>query len=212
MNPKSGIDIRSSRLKGLRPTLKRWICLNGDLAKRWAKIRDVPWWYRERALLGILAGAVWLSKGVALEEYSDEKRRLSGRGRILPRSYAGRVDLYFEISAASFAAEAKHVWLPSSKHKDQKAKLESCLNHACRDIRKLRAVGTQRLAIVFVSPYVTAKSVGDLERHVEWALEEVQSIRADAVAWIFPELGEYGKARDGSICPGIAMLIKEVRR
>jgi hypothetical protein len=165
MNSKFGIDIGSSRLRCLRPVLEKWIWLNGDLARRWSAIEDVPWWYRERALLSVFSGAVWLSGGVALEEYTDIKRNRSRRPRSR-HSYSGRVDLYFERLEETFIAEAKHIWLPATRHRSQMDKLKNCLDQAICDVKCSSHYGGRRLAIVFVAPYVAIKSADRLNVHV----------------------------------------------
>lgn len=205
-------DVHTPRLSCLAPVLRRWIKLNGQLAERWRKQGDCPWWYTERALLGTFCGSVWLSDpdNVVLEEYSDSKRR---RGRLTPETYTGRVDLYFEVGNQKnqkFVAESKHVWVAATSRKSQKAKIQDCIQRARRDIRQSKPDSRfRRLAIVFAAPYLKGKSPVDLEGAARWSVEQARKTDYDAMAWTFPRLGTYGEYK-GGICPGVIMLLKEV--
>lgn len=65
---------------------------------------DVPYWYGERALTGLLASAAWRKKkGWALEEFSAER---GGRSRKRNR----RGDLWLGVGDAQFTIEAKIYW------------------------------------------------------------------------------------------------------
>lgn len=84
-------------LRCLRPVLEKWISVNRELAVHWASAGDAPWWYNERALISVFAGAVWRTGGHAFEEYSTEKR--GDR-----RESWGRVDLEFAAGRQEFRA------------------------------------------------------------------------------------------------------------
>jgi hypothetical protein len=208
-------DVRCSpRLRCLAPVLRKWVELNGQLAERWCKQSDCPWWYKERALLGTFCGSLWLShpNNAALEEYSDTKTAVNRRGQ----TYAGRVDLYFEVGNHRFVAESKHVWVAATRRKPQKARIQTCMERTIRDIGQSKPdSGFRRLAIVFAAPYIRVKgkprSNRDLEESALWSIEQAQMTNYDAMAWTFPRLGTYGKYK-GGICPGVIILLKEVRR
>jgi len=81
-------------------------------AEQWNGV-DCPWWYTERANVGLFAaGAVRVGE-VALEEFNDEK----GHGR---SKYAGRVDLMIWQGARtkSAAFEAKMAWAQLKERTD----------------------------------------------------------------------------------------------
>lgn len=198
-------------LRSLRPVLEKWINLNAELAERWRV--DVPWWYNERALLGLFSSAVWLSGGVALEEYTVSKRTLTKHGHVDGDSFTGRADLYFETPKGDcFRAEVKQCWLRTSSMKDQRLKLKHCLHRVNRDIHQAEPEdNTQRLAVVFITPSVSFKKTGQIADHIQWAIEQVRSFRHDSLAWVFPEPGSYGKATQYTH-PGVIMLIKQARR
>ena len=96
---------RAGRLRSLRPVLQKWVALNRTLYQNWGK-KDCPWWYNERAILSIFAGAIWRSGGLAFEEFSNLKRKKSRR-RNRYRKYAGRSDLYFQIKSKEYVVEVK---------------------------------------------------------------------------------------------------------
>lgn len=218
-------DVHTPRLRCLAPVLRRWIKLNDQLAERWRKQGDCPWWYKERALLGTFCGSVWLSDpdNVVLEEYSDSKRVLK-RGRLTLKTYTGRVDLYFEVGNQKFVAESKHVWVAATSRKSQKTKIQDCIQQASGDIRRSkpdRRFRFRRLAIVFAAPYIrmkgksplTQRDLRDLKDKALWSVKQVQMTNYDAMAWTFPKLGRYGEYTGGiyrSIYPGVIMLLKEV--
>jgi hypothetical protein len=203
------------RLRCLVPVLRRWIALNGQLAEHWLKQDDCPWWYKERALLGTFCGSLWLSDNLALEEYSDLKRVRNKRGQLTPDTYAGRVDLYFEVGNQPFVAESKHVWVAATNRKSQKVKIQECIQQTSGDIRQSkRDSRVRRLAIVFAPPYLRVKGKSsltqrDLKDGALWSVEQAQKTNPDAMAWTFPRLGRYGKYK-GGICPGVILLVKEV--
>ncbi len=209
----SHVHVRNQKGLGcLRPVLQRWIELNNDLAERWYMQGDAPWWYNERAVLGLFSSAIWLEKGVSLEEYSDSKRAVSPRGHFSGESFTGRADLYFETSSDScYRAEAKHCWIRATTMKDQKPKLREHLDRVTKDIRQAqREDNTRRIVIVFVTPSVSFKRTAHLKRHVKWIIAQVKSLNPDAIAWTFPKIGKYGNWTEYTY-PGIVILIKEVR-
>src|SRR4051794_10797989 len=101
-------SVLTPRLPFLRPLLHRWIKLNQELTRRWAHDPDVPWWYNERASVGLFAAAAWLEEGHAFEEYSGSKRKEKGHS-------AGRFDLEFSVRKHEFRAEAKQCWLRAGR-------------------------------------------------------------------------------------------------
>ena len=204
--------IYSPRLVCLRPILLRWIRLNQEIAGKWYRGNDVPWWYNERASLSVLAGAAWRSKGIAFEEYSDRKRFRSKRADSSFRSYAGRVDIYIEINRHYFIGEAKSCWptIPT-RSRNQSQYIERFLTAAKRDIRKSRPDGQRRLAIVFVSPIVSRKRKGSIQKHINEFVDQAKDTDADAVAWVFPNTVS-NVVDNGRLYPGTAVIIKEVRK
>ena len=78
----------TKKLLSLHAVLREWVRLNRLLGRQWSNsIGDLPWWYNERALLSLFAGAVWRTGGYAFEEFSDLKhkgiRKRKGNGRVV---------------------------------------------------------------------------------------------------------------------------------
>lgn len=159
-----------TKLKGLRPLLKVWLELIREYcsANRWT---DNPWWYNERANIGLLAGAAWRAGNGwhSLEEFPTTKRfSASGtRKKINPTvpkkgvekecPARGRCDLYVSHSSNAFAIEAKQAWVnlaPQAKAD----RVAAALKRAMDDAGNLHAgEADTRVAAVFVVPFVPTK-------------------------------------------------------
>lgn len=196
-------------IKCLKIVLNKWISLNKRIFTAWRPEGDVPWWYNERASLSTLSGAVWLSGGIAFEEYCDSKRYISSRSKRLSKSYAGRVDFYYEINGHEFKGETKFCWF---RVPNQIGSVNKHLNMAKQDIRKSHPDGQRRLAIVFVIPSVLKKHKHKLKDKINDIMEKIKELDGDAFGWVFPDIENsivYNKKR---IYPGAIIIIKEVKR
>lgn len=85
------------------------------------------------------------------------------------------------------------------------------LESAKTDIRKFPPDGARRIGIVFARPYLRYSRKGDPEKQIEAWLDKLWEIDSDAMAWSFPNNMKLGKGSDFH-CPGVVVLIKEVRR
>lgn len=111
-----------SKLTWFQPVLAHWF----DLMDRYCQIAgrnlgssmdahpnewngyDCPWWYNERANVGMLAGAAHLAGFTALEEFNEEKSEKASN----LDSWKGRVDLaVWPKKGKAFGFEAKFGWL-----------------------------------------------------------------------------------------------------
>src|SRR5262245_24586038 len=115
--------VRGGALKKLAPPLQRWIGFMEDSRWwRWENVSDAPWWYTERALLSLFAGAIWCSKGWAFEEFETTKRqRVALKRRQRKNSQGARGDLQFwwPDSGPTFLIEAKRAELPLKESASQ---------------------------------------------------------------------------------------------
>jgi hypothetical protein len=205
-------DICCPRLKYLRPILEKWSCLNKRIFKSWQSEGDAPWWYNERASLSTLSGAIWLSGGIVLEEYSDEKRRVSRKSGRISRPYSGRVDIYFEYNGHEFKGETKFCCPgASTMGRDQTGYMTNFIEEAKKDIRKSHPDGMRRLAIVFMVPYVSKKQKHGIKERVYRIVQQIKKLEPDAFAWVFPDI-ENAVSLYGWLYPGTAVVIKEVKR
>lgn len=201
---RSGVRV-ATRLRCFRPLLREWLTLHARLGREWQSVGDAPWWYNERALLSVLAGAVWRTGGSALEEYSEQKRR---DGALAP----GRVDLWLSCGPHSFWAEAKAMDIPFTRSGSQMSRVARCMAEAKADIRRCAPDGsTRRLAIVFGRPYLRPGPRAERERRIEWLVEQAPEVEHDALAWVFTDQRRL-PTNDDWVCPGAMIWIKEVRR
>lgn len=108
---------------------------------------DLPYVYRERPNLGILAVAATKIGYVPFEEYSKEK----GRGRSRRK---GRADLWLadKNGAKAFDFEAKYIEV-SFRSKKLAKTIQHHLDIAARDASDLRDKSDCTVGIVFVRPY-----------------------------------------------------------
>lgn len=196
-------------LRSLYTILNEWVRLNRNIGRQWSKeVGDLPWWYNERALLSVFAGAVWRTGGQAFEEFSDVRH--TGECK---RKSKGRIDLWFETSGREFRAEAKHDEIPITNRAQQLASLQALMALAVEDARRNPADGhSRRLAIAFATPFLTATTSAEKRQdQVNWFLSLVEKVDHDAVAWVFPTLKKLPDP-DGWVCPGIVIWIKIVKR
>jgi len=198
-------------LRALRGLLREWTWLNREIARTWGW-EDCPWWCNERASISTLAGAVWNSRGIALEEYASRKRKVRGEA-------LGRCDLYFKIGKTGFVAEAKHCWLRAGiRAENLQARVSRCLSRACRDARKNSPSLNKDeilLGIAFIVPRIPRSDVDHVGKRivdVQNVLEIFAKKKQCAIAWIFPRNSrKLMVAEDDCIYPGIAVLIQRVR-
>lgn len=194
----------------LRRVLRKWRKLNERIADEWAYCSDVPWWYNERASLSVFAGAVWGTGEFAFEEFSDEKRKVSRRSQKFGRSYAGRVDLYFNLGGKDFIAEAKICWPRCGRlNPKRQTMVEDGLALACSDIRKSKPNGQRRVGILFVTPRWKTNLRHEIDSRIDAWIEKIKAIDCDAISWVFPASARTRKAY-GYLTPGTAVLIREV--
>lgn len=119
---------------------------------------DVPYYYNERATLGVLAGAVWLhnpKNNFVLEEYSTEKQ--SGKGR---------QDIWFLIDDES--SPGSHSCYAEAKQRDVKLPLNTRKSVSSFE-EKLKLLGSETVAASYKanqvnksvrSPGIAPKAVG----------------------------------------------------
>jgi hypothetical protein len=168
--------------------------------------KDHPYWYNERTHVGLLAAAVWLSGGTALEEFKAEKEH---------KNKGTRCDLWIRTNKAAFECEAKHLWLNlEEKTEDLILKLGKKLHLAVQDVRSLEK--HRGLAFCFAIPgiHCESKKRDTLDKLVHDLIEStknpIKNPSCDALVWI-----GFKKERNpmGNPCllPGLLLAIKEVK-
>jgi len=198
-----GIVLRHrSSLREFEPILKAWIRVLVSYSRR-NPVKDLPWWYRERPQVGLLAAAAWRAGGGALEEWKTEK------GTRLQRSY-GRNDLWIFRGKRQWFIEAKHAWcdiLPNGVSQTSVKKMQSELNAAKSAARKLNQDCHQRVAALFVSPIWKPKRSGP--RRFDWAVSRwkaaCRKLQPDACAFLWHSPDE--KNGDKRVLFGCSLLL-----
>jgi hypothetical protein len=199
--------ISVASLKSLKPALANWQKLMD--VDFWDDRNDTPWWYNERALLSLFAGAVWKCReGWAFEEFTTDKWKATKKGK--RKKSKGRGDLIFGIGNRGFVAEAKQCWpiLGTRSQGVTEEIISKTLRAACRDCSSLPSDGYKRLGIVFVVPRIRMSKENDTPEILENFLSLISSFKNATSAWIFPREKRSLKGGDGYLYPGIVLLVK----
>ena len=193
-------------MKSLGGILKEWASLMKD--SEW-EINDAPWWYNERALLSLFAGAVWKCGGWAFEEFSTSKRTITKRGKHKRRP--GRGDIMFRIGRNTFIAEAKQCWpILGYKNRSAASNLTETLDKARIQSSRLPSDG-QKMGIVFAVPRLHNSKRKDSEQILYDLESYLRSLKNTAITWVFPKEKRMLKGRDGYIYPGVVLAMRPLR-
>ncbi|MBU0634458.1 MAG: hypothetical protein KKB82_03250 [Candidatus Omnitrophica bacterium] len=196
------LEIRQDKLKELSKTLKIWIRNIKQFSKDFEN--DALYWYNERASLSVFAGAVWLSGGYALEEFSATKGSLG-------EEWKGRKDLWFCLNQQEYIVEAKFKYQSFSPQAKIFDKIKQTLNEACSDAKKSVEKDNISLGLCFIAPYLPKSKEKDMESLIESLKKELLKIDYDFLAWIFPEVSgrlSYPKNNIPIFYPGGVVLGK----
>lgn len=208
----SGVWIPYKRLSPLRPALHKWIALNERYCSRmrWGgRVRDVPFWYNERPLLGMFACAVAMAGGLALEEYSSDKRQ----GKNRKRRKKGRVDLYLSIGNLECVAEAKHLPIRCDIDSTERALREpiTCALQVAKEAAREDPISGRRLGLVFIVPKlkVVSGEPTKISQPAETFVEAAKHSGPEMLAWYFTRRPKVA----GGLCwPGIIVAGDVLRR
>lgn len=141
----------SPGLKAWEPVLRKWFDVL-DTYHAAQEPPDVAYWYNERATLSTLAGALWLSGSVVLEEYR------TARGAGGPDAGTGRTDMWCRIADEKYTIEAKQA--PKLSYPRKPATLatgaETQLAWAGAQCATDDFGGKNRVAMVFMVPSLIA--------------------------------------------------------
>jgi len=78
-------------------------CLQREFDRYINEVKEVPWWYNERAVLGFfISGLTRNSKNLVLQEFSCERGKSKGA-----KNQSGRADIWFQYDNREYLAEAK---------------------------------------------------------------------------------------------------------
>lgn len=202
----------SGRLEGWRPILNQWIGLVSKYAGgNWGtEYVRVPYWYTERANVGLLAGAAIREDWLALEEFTHDKVGREGQGK------KGRLDLWLRRGESMWAVEAKQCWpAPGGSVRNGMKDAVRAAEETLHGYDGAQPV--HKVAVCFAVPQFPVNAKEPLNQRVDRFLLRVTrdfpegSVEADAVAWTFPEhfRGLIDKDRE-YFYPGVVLIAKTV--
>ena len=191
-----GMIISNPKLEFLRPMLERWF----DCIDRYNAVRgdnETPYWFDEKANLGLLSAAAWMAEMISLEHSPSKKQQEEGARN-------ARTDLYLATKDERAYIQTTQRWpRVNSLH------LTQPLLDIASDARKISYPSDLRLGCLFVAPQKAQHSASPEE--LQDMLDELQKEHCCAVAWYFPYAYRKLHNESGHYHPGIAVLFKEAR-
>ena len=167
---------------------------------------DAPYWYTERANVGVLAGACWRAGFVALEEFQSEKGYSNKPKR------PGRADLWIANGNVNTCVEAKMKRI-SLNSKNVACTLIPILESALDNAIESR--GSQKnldaLGMTFVPVYIPSKDEKKVDERISAMVEDIKSnFRGDMIFWHFPSESRVLKSSTGKYCwPGLIVIAQK---
>lgn len=201
----SGHVIPNKKLAYWESIIEEWTLI----IDRYCRIEegDAPYWYTERADIGVLAGACWRAGYIALEEYQSEK------GHPNKPKFKGRVDLWVENESKSAIIEAKKKSL-SLNSKDVHKALNPILEEACKNAKESRSNQKELVAfgMVFIRFYIPLKFDEELNQKIEEMIKTITNgYKGEMIFWHFPSasrrlIGGSGK----NYWPGVIVIARQI--
>ncbi|WP_339475138.1 MULTISPECIES: hypothetical protein [unclassified Pseudomonas] len=189
-----GMIISNPKLEFLRPALERWF----DCIDRYNAVRgdnDTPYWFDEKANLGLLSAAAWMAEMVTLQNAPTRKQNEEGERNV-------SADLFIASTEERAFIQATQRW-----PKVNNLNLTQPLLEAASDAKRISYASDLKLGCLFVSPQKAQQSATPEE--LQDMIDDLQKENTCAVAWYFPYA--YRKLRNeaGQYHPGIALLFKQ---
>ncbi len=170
--------------------------------------KDLPYWYNERANVGMLAAAAWRCGYVALEEYADSKRKADNE-----ENYQGRVDLWIGRPESKLGEliEAKVSWI-NLLNEDFKTHLRDALTPAIADARNTKTgKSLATYGICFIVPWMDIKLPQEnVEQRIDDLIKAMDDLDIDIKAWYFPSQFREIQNMYKQIYPGVMIMGKQV--
>ena len=182
---------------------------------------DLPYWYNERANVGMLSAAAWRCGYVALEEYPDTKRRRKAaveEKATGERDFYGRVDLWIgrHGDATGELIEAKLAWPKLSKPEDIGLAIEKGLKQSHDAGKEAKTGKGPTLGVTFFVPEFKLDNgaiPADLDEQLQGLIKYVKSLQIAVKAWYFPEQFRYEPfPQNNRYYPGVLLLGQRVLR
>ncbi|AOE61725.1 hypothetical protein LOY64_22345 [Pseudomonas corrugata] len=189
-----GMIISNPRLEFLRPVLERWF----DCIDRYNAVRgdnDTPYWFDEKANLGLLSAAAWMAEMITLQNTATRKQNEEGERNVT-------ADLFIAGAEDRAFIQATQRW-----PKVKSLNLTQPLQDVTSDAKRISYATDLKLGCLFVAPQKAQQSATPEE--LQDMIDDLQKENTCAVAWYFPY--NYRKLRNeaGHYHPGIAVLFKQ---
>ncbi|HWF20281.1 MAG TPA: hypothetical protein VG754_13510 [Verrucomicrobiae bacterium] len=226
--------MKSKKIKGKRPMLwSKKSLISKDLLgfdslfRSWIKVQrsyfnafepklcETSFGYRERPQVSLLGTAVFLSKGVCLQEYQLFKKQ---------NKRVGRNDLWLQLRPGypkyEYLTEAKFDWI--GLEKDYKERFEKLINSSTDSVKKLSSNPAgekpRRLALAFGAlTYPNKRIVSEADREREKFFESLDRAckkhKIDGWAGIWVNAAEFFSSlnlQKGHTAVGLVMLAKSI--
>lgn len=191
-----GMIISNPKLEFLRPVLERWF----DCIDRYNAVsgdNDTPYWFDEKANLGLLSAAAWMAEMVTLQHTPTRKQTEEGERN-------GRADLFIATSEERVYLQATQRW-----PRVNSLNLAQALLDITSDAKRISYASDLKLGCLFVAPQKAQHSTTPEE--LQDMVDDLQKEHTCAVAWYFPYAYRKLRNETGNYHPGIAVLLKEAR-
>lgn len=191
-----GMIISNPKLEFLRPVLERWF----DCIDRYNAVRgdnDTPYWFDEKANLGLLSAAAWMAEMVTLQHTPTRKQTEEGERN-------GRADLFIATSEERVYLQVTQRW-----PRVNSLNLAQALQDITSDAKRISYASDLKLGCLFVAPQKAQHSTTPEE--LQDMVDDLQKEHTCAVAWYFPYAYRKLRNETGNYHPGIAVLLKEAR-
>ena len=182
----------AEEIEAFIPVLRKWSDLHEKYCLEFQKENeddddDNAFFYGEQTQVSLLAAATWMKGGVALAEFSHEKRELFKNGkRKKNKRFSGRGDLYTTKGEEyEFYIEAKYEGLslkPTRAWKDVFHKLDTMAQKSASQTKESK-IATLKLG--FVSLYLPRKDLENYSKLRVSFVQELCSYKSAACAWFF---------------------------
>ncbi len=191
------VDPKLSFAPELELLLRRWTVLIEDYAQNtrwpgWQDKTDVPYWYTERANVGILAAAAWQCGFHALEEWNETKKWEGD-------DYSGRYDLAVHFrreEVVSIEAKQAFLWLgPQTDPDTTSGEIISAMENAMAGATLMETQWGDRMGIAFLIPGVLPSlSSADAWEKLAQGVAKLGDL--DLLAWASPRIEAGARAQD----------------
>ena len=169
---------------------------------------DAPYWYNERANIGVLSGAAWRCGRITLEEFQYEKEKEDG-------AVQGRADLWIGFEKGSSSdeeiIEAKFREL-SLQSQSPIEIAEKQLSDALVDAEVTRGKDDIRsIGVSFLWITVLKKKADNLSDLILNFIEKIKGTTFGLMAWSFPVEMQKSDPESNYLSPGIIMMASALK-